>query len=102
MGSLSCSAVPIDVSAKGAEVWAELMISNHSLVNFRGGCSIQKGVTKSASNILVNDMDGSAPEAARANPFMEDAVHGTFDAFSFERNCLNVVVHFSMHSFASC
>jgi len=70
-------AVPIDVSAKGAEVWAELMISNHSLVNFRDGCSIQKGVIKSTTNLLVNDMDGSAPETVRANPFMEDAPDGT-------------------------
>jgi len=70
-------AVPIDVSAKGAEVWAELMISNHSLVNFRDGCSIQKGVVKSTTNLLVNDMDGSAPETARAYPFMEDEPAGT-------------------------
>ena len=58
-------------------MWAELMISNHSLVNFRDGCSIQKGVVKSTTNLLVNDMDGSAPETARANPFMEDAPAGT-------------------------
>tara|TARA_R110001632_G_scaffold41863_1_gene105629 strand:- start:2070 stop:3452 length:1383 start_codon:yes stop_codon:yes gene_type:complete len=77
INSESYPAVPIDVSDKGAEVWAELMISNHSLVNFRDGCSIQKGIVKSATHLLVNDMDGSAPETARANPFMEDEPAGT-------------------------
>ena len=61
---------PIEVDAKGAEVYAEYLISNHSLVNFREGCGIQNGVVLGTNdNALVSAFNSADPSKELANPY---------------------------------
>lgn len=61
---------PIEVDEKGAEVFAEYLISNHSLVNFREGCGIQNGVVKGTNtNTLVSAFNGADPSIELDNPY---------------------------------
>lgn len=61
---------PIVVEDKGAEVYAEYLLSSHSLVNFREGCGIQSGCsTLTDSKLLTGAMDGNVPNAEPPEPF---------------------------------
>lgn len=61
---------PIEVDAKGAEVYAEYLISNHSLVNFREGCGLQNGAVKGTNtNTLVSAFNSADPDKELANPY---------------------------------
>tara|TARA_R110001606_G_scaffold72933_1_gene168090 strand:- start:755 stop:2143 length:1389 start_codon:yes stop_codon:yes gene_type:complete len=69
---------PIETGDKCAEILAENLIASHSLVNFREGNGLMKGVAKSALfNTLSNDMTGSDPALALSNPFNVDAPTGS-------------------------
>jgi len=57
---------PIDVEDKGAEAAAELLISNHSLTDFKAGNSLQNNaVASTLANVLANgySADGKYPHA---------------------------------------
>jgi hypothetical protein len=61
---------PIEVDERGAEVYAEYLISNHSLVNFREGCGLQNGAVKGTNpNTLVSAFNSADPDKELANPY---------------------------------
>ena len=61
---------PIVVEGRGAEVYAEYLLSNHSLVNFREGCGIQAGSTTIAnSKQLSGSLDGNQPNGHSPHPY---------------------------------
>ena len=70
---------PIEVDAKGAEVYAEYLISNHSLVNFREGCGIQNGasaITETAGKGLLAGAFGTGdPNLASRYPYTAESVN---------------------------
>ena len=62
---------PIVVEGKGAESYAEYLLSNHSLVNFREGCGIQSGcVELTDGKLLTGSMDGNVPNVRSPEPFI--------------------------------
>ena len=72
---------PIECEGKCAEAYAEYLISNHSLVNFREGCGIQNGataVTSSAGAGLLAGAFGTIDPALSLNsPYSVDTADGT-------------------------
>ena len=60
---------PIECDDKGAEAYAEYLIANHSLVNFREGNSLQQGINVSGGG---NPFDGVDPDTESAYPFTSD------------------------------
>ena len=70
---------PIEVDAKGAEVYAEYLISNHSLVNFREGCGIQNGavaITETTGKGLLAGAFGTGdPNLALSNPYTAESTN---------------------------
>ena len=68
----------IEVGDNAAEILAENLIASHSLVNFREGNGLMKGIVKSGVfNTLSNDVTGSDPALALSDPFNEDAPAGS-------------------------
>lgn len=69
---------PIEVDDKGAEVYAEYLISNHSLVNFREGCGLQNGVVQGTNtNTLVSAFNGADPSVELPYPYTLDGAGST-------------------------
>jgi hypothetical protein len=61
---------PIIVEDKGAEAYAEFLLSSHALVNFRDGCGIQSGCsTLTDSKQLTGALDGNIPNASAPEPY---------------------------------
>ena len=69
---------PVEVENAGAEAWAELLISDHSLVDFNKSSVINSGFVKVGSlGIGTSDLSGNAPNVAKAQPYIEDNPTGT-------------------------
>jgi hypothetical protein len=69
---------PIEVDDKGAEVYAEYLISNHSLVNFREGCGLQNGIVLGTNNnTLVSAFNSADPTKELPNPYTLDGAGTT-------------------------
>lgn len=62
---------PILVDARGAETYAELLISDHSLTDFSKGCGIQNGyaVDGIPGTPGVTSLSGIAPDLAKSDPY---------------------------------
>ena len=63
---------PVEVDAHGAEAWAELLISDHALVDFQKSSVINSGFTP-VGDVFVGtgDLSGNAPNVAKAEPYVE-------------------------------
>ena len=68
---------PVEVDANGAEAWAELLISDHSLVDFQKSSVINSGFTP-ITGIFVgtSDLSGNAPDIAKAQPYVAERPTG--------------------------
>ena len=64
---------PVDVDDAGAEAWAELLISDHSLVDFTKSSVINSGFAPVGTlGIGTSDLTGNAPNVAKAQPYIAD------------------------------
>jgi hypothetical protein len=69
---------PIEADGKCAEVYAEYLISNHSLVNFRDGCGIQNGANSVTDYSMLAGAFGTAdPSKNLPSPYNLDIAEGT-------------------------
>lgn len=72
---------PIEVDDKGSEVYAEYLISNHSLVNFREGCGLQNGVVQGTNkNTLVSAFNCADPSVELPYAYTLDGAGSTAGA----------------------
>jgi len=61
---------PIIVEDQGAEACAELLVADHSLVDFKKGCGLTNSYTRAAGNISgVGAFTGANPSLAKAPAF---------------------------------
>ena len=68
---------PVDVDDAGAEAWAELLISDHSLVDFTKASVINSGFAPVGTlGIGTSDLTGNAPNVPKSQPYIEDAPTG--------------------------
>ena len=69
---------PVIVGDRGAEVMAEALISDHSLVDFKKGSTFNQGyVAVGTLGVGVTGLTGAAPDVDKAQPFMLAAPAGT-------------------------
>jgi len=69
---------PVEVDEDGAEPWAELLLSDHSLVDFTKGCGINSGFTAVGTlGVGTSDLSGVAPNITKIAPYSEDNPGGT-------------------------
>jgi len=62
---------PVEVDDHGAEAWAELLISDHSLVDFQKASVINAGFTPVGTVFVgTSDLTGNAPNIAKAEPYV--------------------------------
>ena len=68
---------PVEVDDHGAEAWAELLISDHSLVDFQKSSVINSGFTAVGTlGVGTSDLSGNAPNVAKAEPYVAGAPSG--------------------------
>ena len=77
---------PIDVGDHGAEAFAEMLLADHSLVDFRKGCPIQNSFGVGAlvqipaadtAGIGTGALSGNFPGAAKTDAYMDDVGTGS-------------------------
>jgi hypothetical protein len=69
---------PVEVSAEGAEAWAELLQSDHALVDFAKDCNINSGYVKVGTlGVGTSDLSGNAPDIAKSLTYTDDKPTGT-------------------------
>ena len=71
---------PILVDSRGAESYAELLISDHALTDFNKGCGIQNGYAINGSDAQVpgtTSLSGNQPETVKSDPYSFLAVTGS-------------------------
>ena len=61
---------PIDVVGRGAEVWAETLISDHRLADFVRGCGVNVGLAAVGNlGVGTSDLTGNAPDIAKTHSY---------------------------------
>jgi hypothetical protein len=69
---------PVNIDDQGAEAWAELLISDHSLVDFSKASVINSGFTPVGTVFVgTSDLTGNAPDVPKATPYVAGAPTGT-------------------------